>query len=73
MGTPAQPHGIVSKLVDSLAHHVVHLVGRARSVGVVVSLEQMARQVTWGEGTAGLMQGGTSALNRLRNQTLLYS
>ena len=64
-------HCIATELVYRLANHIVHLVRRAGSISVVITLEQMARQVSRSERATWFVQRGTCPMNRLCNQTLL--
>ena len=67
----AKLFGCALELINSLTHHVAHFVTRAWSVLVVISLEQMSRQVTWSEWSTWLVQGSTRSMDGLRNETFL--
>ena len=69
----AQLFGCTLEFIYCLAHHVVHFVTRTWSVLVVISLEQMSRQVARSKGSTRLMQGGTRSVDSLCNETFLHS
>ena len=68
-------HAFGSRLevVHSLAHNVRHLVRRAWSVRVVITLEEVSREIPRCERPARLVKRRSGTVDGLRDETLLYS
>ena len=68
----AQFAGGSLELFDCLADHVVHLVGGPWAILIVVTLEEVPRQVAGREGPARLVERSAGPVDSLRDQTLLH-
>ena len=64
---------MTAELVGCLTNDIVHFVGGDWPALVIITLEEMTREVTGGEGATWLIERSTSSMDSLCYQTLLYS